>query len=341
MIRPLLEHVVRGGTLSSEEAAAAVRAMVRGETPDALVAGFLAALATRGETEEELLGGALALRSEALPFSAGRDVLLDTCGTGGDGSGTYNVSTAVALVAASAGVAVAKHGNRSVSSRCGSADVLEALGARVDLGPKGAARVLEETGFTFLFARRFHPAMRNVAEVRAALGIRTLFNWLGPLCNPAHATHQLLGVSDGARVPAVARVLQGLGVTRALVVHGAGGLDELSLAPGNTALEVRDGTALEGRAVEAEPLGLAAAGPEALQGGNPLENAAILRALFRGERGARRDALVLNAAAALWIAGAAASLEAAAAIASERLDSGAARRTLERYVELTERVGDA
>ena len=341
MIRPLLEHVVRGGTLSTEEAAAAVRSMVRGESPDTLVAGFLAALAARGETEEELLGGALALRSEALPFATAREPLLDTCGTGGDGSGTYNVSTAVALVAASAGVAVAKHGNRSVSSRCGSADVLEALGARVDLGPKGAARVLEETGFTFLFARRFHPAMRNVADVRAALGIRTLFNWLGPLCNPARATHQLLGVSDGARVPSVARVLQGLGVTRALVVHGAGGLDELSLAPGNTALEVRDGTAPAGHAVEAEHLGLKAAGPDALQGGNPLENAAILRALFRGERWPRRDALVLNAAAALWIVGGAPTLQAAADLAAERLDSGATRRTLERYVDLTLRVGDA
>lgn len=340
MIRDLLDRVVRGGRLTSDEASAAVLAMVRGETPDALVAGLLAALAARGESEEEILGGALALRSEAVPFPSSREVLLDTCGTGGDAAGTYNVSTAAALVAASAGVAVAKHGNRSVSSRSGSADVLEALGAHVDLGPEGAARLLEETGFTFLYARRFHPAMRNLAGVRAALGIRTLFNWLGPLSNPAHATHQLLGVSDEGRVATVARVLQGLGLKRALVVHGAGGLDELALAPGNTAVEVGAGTPLSPRSIEAKALGLDAADPRALAGGEPAENARILRGLFAGERGPRRDALVLNAAAALWIAGAAPTLEEAGELAAERLDSGAALRTLERYVALSRRVGE-
>jgi anthranilate phosphoribosyltransferase len=243
-------------------------------------------------------------------------------------------------VAASAGVGVAKHGNRSVASRSGSADVLEALGARVDLGPEGAARMLEETGFTFLYARRFHPAMRNLAGVRAALGIRTLFNWLGPLSNPAHATHQLLGISDPGRVETVARVLQGLGLTRALVVHGAGGLDELALAPGNTAVEVRAGSAPTPCSVEARALGLDAADPRALEGGDPADNARILRGLFAGERGARRDALILNAAAALWIAGAAPTLAEAGELAAERLDSGATQRTLERYVALSRRVGE-
>jgi anthranilate phosphoribosyltransferase len=340
MIRDLLDRVVRGGRLTRDEASAAVRAMVRGETPDTLVAALLAALAARGETEEEILGGALALRSEAVPFPSARRALLDTCGTGGDGAGTYNVSTAAALVAASAGVAVAKHGNRSVASRSGSADVLEALGARVDLGPEGAARLLEESGFTFLYARRFHPAMRNLAGVRAALGIRTLFNWLGPLSNPAHATHQLLGISDPGRVETVARVLQGLGLTRALVVHGAGGLDELALAPGNTAVEVRAGSSPAPCSVEARALGLSAADPRALEGGDPSDNARILRGLFAGERGPRRDALVLNAAAALWIAGAAPTLAEAGALAAERLDSGATQRTLERYVALSRRVGE-
>jgi len=226
MIRELLPRLLRGERLTRDEAAAAVRAMVRGEASPAAVAGFLTALAQRGETEAELLGGAIALRAEAVPFHSAREPLLDTCGTGGDAAETFNISTGAALVAAAVGIAVAKHGNRSVSSRSGSADVLEALGARVDLGPVGAARALEETGFAFLYARRFHPAMRHVADVRRELGIRTLFNWLGPLANPARATHQLLGVSDRSRVEVVARVLSGLGVRRALVVHGAHGEDD-------------------------------------------------------------------------------------------------------------------
>jgi anthranilate phosphoribosyltransferase len=315
--------------------------MVRGESEASLVAAFLSALATRGETGEELLGGALALRAEAVPFPSGRPVLLDTCGTGGDAAGTFNVSTTAALVAAAAGIPVAKHGNRSVSSRSGSADVLEALGARIELGPEGASRALEETGFTFLYARRFHPAMRNVAGVRQALGIRTLFNWLGPLSNPARATHQLLGVSDRARLETVAGVLQGLGVTRALVVHGAGGLDELSLMPGNAAVEVGPGGPPAARRVEAKAIGLPSADPSALRGGEPEENAHIVRRILAGEKGPLRDATVLNAAAAIWIAEGAGMLKDAAALAAEQLDSGAAARTLERYVTLTHRVGDA
>jgi anthranilate phosphoribosyltransferase len=340
MIRDLLARVVRGEQLSRDEAAAAVRRMVRGESEPPVVAAFLAALAARGETGEELLGGALALRAEAVPFPTSRPVLLDTCGTGGDGAGTFNVSTAAALVAAAAGIPVAKHGNRAVSSRSGSADVLEALGARIDLGPEGAARVLEEAGFTFLYARRFHPAMRNVAGVRQALGIRTLFNWLGPLSNPARATHQLLGVSDRVRVETVASVLQGLGVTRGLVVHGAGGLDELALMPGNAALEVGPGGPPAVRRLEAHSIGLPRAKMSALGGGSPEENARILRSILAGERGPARDAVVLNAAAAVWIAEGAGTLKEAAAVVVEQLDSGAAARTLDRYVDLSHRVGE-
>ena len=340
MIRELLAHVVRGGRLNRDEAAAAVRAMVRGEAEPAVVAAFLTALAARGETGEELLGGAIALRGEAVPFTSKRPAVLDTCGTGGDAAHQINVSTAAALVAASAGIPVAKHGNRSVSSRCGSADVLEALGARVDLGPQGSARVLEETGFTFLYARRFHPAMRQVAPIRQALGIRTLFNWLGPLCNPAGVTRQLLGVSDGSRVGMVAEVLAGLGLERALVVHGAGGVDELSLEPGNTVLEVHAGAWPRPREVEAAAIGLSAAPPEALQGGDPAENAGLLRAVLAGERGPRRDAVLLNAAAAIWVAGGASTLAAAAELAAERIDSGAAARLVEAYVALSQRAGD-
>ncbi len=335
MLRDLLPRIREGATLTREEASAAVRSMMRGEAEDGDIAEFLALLAARGETEAELLGGAEALREEAIPFPADRGPLLDTCGTGGDSSGTFNISTIVAFVAAAAGVRVAKHGNRSVSSRCGSADVLEALGASIDLGPDAAARVLDETGFTFLYARRYHPAMKRVAAVRQRLGIRTLFNWLGPLANPARASHQLLGVSDGARAEGVARVLAGLGVVRGLVVHGAGGLDELALAPGNVAFEA----AGSARSIDPREIGLALAPVESLLGGDASRNAAILRDVVSGAGGAPRDAVVLNAAAALWIAGKTATLVAGARLAEELLDSGAAARAVDRYVAASRREG--
>jgi anthranilate phosphoribosyltransferase len=335
-----LPRLLRGEHLTREEAAAAVRAMMQGEAGDDEIAAFLSALAQRGETAEEMLGGAEALRAAAIPFPSSRTVLLDTCGTGGDRSHTYNISTAAALVAAAAGVSVAKHGNRSVSSRSGSADVLEALGARIDLGPQGAARALEETGFTFLNARRFHPAMQHVARARASLGIRTLFNWLGPLSNPARATHQLVGVADGLRTAMVAEVLSRLGITRALVVHGTGGLDELSLEEGNVAVEVGPGGAVKPQAVEAMALGLPPAGVEALRGGDPAVNAGIIRGVLSGERGPRRDALVLNAAAALWISGLAPTLPDGGRIAAEQIDSGRALTLLDRFISLSRKLGE-
>ena len=340
MIRELLPRLVRGERLAKDETAAAIRSMMRGAEEPALVAAFLVALAQRGETAEELAGGAEALRAEAVPFPA-EGPLLDTCGTGGDGTHTYNISTVVGLIAAAAGQRVAKHGNRSVSSRCGSADVLEALGARVDVGPQGAAHALAETGFCFLYAPRFHPSMKEVAGVRRALGVRTLFNWVGPLANPARATHQLLGVSDPARVDLVARVLGALGATRALVVHGAGGLDELALEPGNRAIWVERGSEPRAVAVEASSLGLAPAPPGALEGGTPDENAGHVRAVLRGAPGPRRDAAILNAAAALWVSGTAPSLDRGAAMAREALDSGAAARVLDRYIAVSREFGAA
>ncbi len=344
MLRELLPRLLAGETLTRGEAAAAVRAIVRGEIDDLVVASFLTILAQRGETEAELLGGAEALRAEAVPFPRPAGPVFDTCGTGGDASGTFNVSTTAAFVVAGAGVRVAKHGNRSVSSACGSADVLESLGARIELGPAGAAAVLGETGFTFLYARRFHPAMRRVAGVRQTLGFRTLFNWLGPLANPARATHQLVGVPDRARVEPVARVLGGLGVTRALVVHGAGGLDELGLNGGNVAAETGRTdtgapTALP-RTIDAQRLGFTAAGSDELRGGDAARNAAILVEVLEGGIGRRRDAVVLNSAAALWIAGTAATLEEGVVRAAESIDRGDARRVLGRYVETSNRVGD-
>jgi len=346
MIRDLLPRIRDGATLTRDEAHAAVRSMVRGEVEDHDIAEFLSLLAARGESEAELLGGAEALRAEAVPFPGDHGALLDTCGTGGDSTGTFNISTVVAFVAAAAGVRVAKHGNRSVSSRCGSADVLEALGASIDLGPDAAARVLDEAGFTFLYARRYHPAVKRVAAVRQQLGIRTLFNWLGPLANPARASHQLLGVPDGERAEGVARVLTGLGVLRGLVVHGAGGLDELALAPGNLAYEAgSDGGGGGGgghaRSIDPREIGLALAPVESLRGGDAGRNATILRDVVSGKSGPPRDAVVLNAAAALWIAGRSASLEAGARLAEEMLDAGEAARAVERYVAASRRDGIA
>lgn len=340
MIREILPRLLRGDRLTRQEAAAAIGSIVRGENDNTLVAAFLVCLAQRGESDEELTGGAEALRAEAVPFPTAKGPILDTCGTGGDGSHTFNISTAVALVAAGAGARVAKHGNRSVSSRCGSADVLEALGAKIEIGPRGAARALDETGFCFLYARRFHPSMRNVAFVRETLGVRTLFNWLGPLANPARATHQLVGVPERSRLMPMARVLQALGVSRALVVHGAGGLDELSLETGNEAILVEQGSEARAVPIEAAALGLKSAPASALHGGDAATNAAHVRSLLSGERGPRRDAVVLNAAAALWVAGRASSLEEGARLAAESLDSGAAARTLARYVELSQAEGD-
>ncbi|HEU4723789.1 MAG TPA: anthranilate phosphoribosyltransferase [Candidatus Eisenbacteria bacterium] len=340
MIAAFLPRLERGERLSREETAAAVRAMVGGEDDPAAIGAFLRALAARGEAESELLGGAEALRAEAIPFDPGLAPLLDTCGTGGDGSGSFNVSTAVAFVAAAAGAPVAKHGNRSVSSRCGSADVLEALGAVVDLGPEPCAEILRETGFCFLYARRFHPAVGRVAPVRQALGIRTLFNWLGPLANPARATHQLLGVSDLDRVETVARVLAALGTQRALVVHGGGGVDELSLEGENVAMFVEAGAAPRPFTVDARALGFKSAPIAALQGGDAVANAGILRHVFSGERGAARDAVVLNAAAALWVAEKAADLAEGARLAARTLDDGSAGRTLDAFIAATRRHAD-
>ena len=337
MIRDLLPRLVRGERLTREEASRAVHAMVGGGEEPAVIGAFLAALAARGESESELLGGAEALRAEAVPFAPGMSPLLDTCGTGGDGSGSFNVSTAVAFVAAAAGVPVAKHGNRSVSSRCGSADLLEEAGAVIDLGPEACGAILRETNFCFLYARRFHPAVGRVAPVRQALGIRTLFNWLGPLANPARATHQLLGVSDRDRVEPVARVLQGLGTRRALVVHGRGGLDELALDGENLAVLVEADTAPRAVAIDAQALGLKPAPLEALGGGDATTNASILRHLFSGERGAIRDAVVLNAAAALWVAERVADLEEGASLAARTLDDGSAGRTLGLFIAATRR----
>jgi anthranilate phosphoribosyltransferase len=335
MIRELLPRLLGGERLTRAESTAAIRAIVRGECDPAVVGAFLVLLAQRGETADELAGGAEALRSEAVPFPSPPGPLLDTCGTGGDHRHTFNVSTAVALVAAAAGARVAKHGNRSVSSRCGSADVLEALGAKVELGPRAASRALEATGFCFLFAPRYHPSMREVAPVRRALGVRTLFNWMGPLANPARASHQLLGIPEREKLDVVANVLRALGVRRALVVHGAGGLDELALEAGNSTLLVEGDREPRNIRIEASDLGLRAASPEALRGGDASENAAIVRSVLGGAPGPRRDLVLLNAAAALWVSERCRSMDEGVRLAGDAIDCGAAVRTLDRYIEIS------
>jgi anthranilate phosphoribosyltransferase len=278
------------------------------------------------------------MRAKCLKVATAARPLMDTCGTGGDGAGTFNVSTAVALVIAGAGVPVAKHGNRAVSSRSGSADVLEALGVNIDLRPEQMARCIDEAGIGFLFAPLLHPAMKHAALPRREIGIRTIFNILGPLTNPASATSQLLGVYDSRLVETMARVLDMLGVHSALVVHGAGGLDELSLAGANRVARLRDGR-VDSFQLDPRDLGLPPAGPAQIGGGSPEHNAAMMKALLGGERGAVRDTVLLNAAAGLVAAGRAGGFQEGLGLAAESIDSGAALGKLDRLVNLTRSMG--
>jgi len=305
---------VLAGEAGIAEVEATLDALVDGSLDPVLAGGFLVALRTRPVTAELLVAGASALRRRMLPVVAPAGAI-DTCGTGGDGQGTVNISTAAALVCAALGVPVAKHGNRSVSSRCGSADVLEALGFATDLDGAGASAALSRHNFAFLMAPRFHPAMKNVAPVRRALGIRTLFNLLGPLCNPAGVTRQLVGVYDPALTAPVAEALRALGAERALVVHG-GGLDEIALHADTVGHRLDLG--------RIEPVRWAGRGVPlaALAGGEAVQNAGILRAALVGERGPVAEAIARNAGAALWVAGRAADLDGGEAIALEALCRG-------------------
>jgi anthranilate phosphoribosyltransferase len=292
-------------------------------------------MAGRGETAAEVAGFAQELRAVAttLPLTeAEREVLVDTCGTGGDGSGTFNISTAAALVAAAAGAKVAKHGNRAITSRCGSADVLEALGVPTELEPEEAAEALREHGFCFLLAPAHHPALRAVMPVRKAMGVRTVLHVLGPLLNPAGARRQVMGVYAKRLVPLVGEAMTRLGTTHAMVVHGDGGLDELALSGPSDIAEVRGGSVTE-LVVTPEQMGFARAGVEELAGGDAAANAEILRKIFAGERGPRREMVLLNAAAVLAVAGVTAKLREGAARAAEAIDSGA-------VVRLVQRLGD-
>jgi anthranilate phosphoribosyltransferase len=323
-----LRRVMAGGHLSRPEMESLFGQLMDGALAEAQKAGLLVALAMKGETAEEIAGAALAMRARVVAVPHGRAAVVDTCGTGGDGRGSFNVSTAAALVAAAAGAAVAKHGNRSVSSRSGSADVLAALGVRLEVGAERAGRALDELGIAFLFAPLLHPAMREVVPVRRALGVRTLFNLLGPLTNPAGARRQVMGVYAAELVPLIASVQAELGSEHALVVHGGDGLDEITTTGPTRIAEVRDGR-VELYDLAPEDLGLPRARPEDLLGGEPEHNAGLMRAVLAGEPGPLADVVALNAGAALYVAGAAADIRAGLEQARAALADGGAAAKLE------------
>ncbi len=329
MFPDLLEQLRRHEDLTSDQAAAAMGAIMDGAVPPAQIAGLLMALALKGERPVEMVGFARAMRQRAVPLPAPVDQVFDTCGTGGDRAHTFNVSTAAAIVAAGAGLRVAKHGNRAVSSRCGSADVFEALGVNLEASPETVVRALEDVGLAFFFAPSWHPSMRHAGPTRRELGVRTAFNLLGPLTNPAGATRQVIGVSRPEHTELLARTLGALGTDRAWVVHGAGGLDELSTLGHTKVSELRHGS-VNTFYVHPADVSLARASMEDLAGGSAAENALLVERLLAGEPGARRDIVLLNAGAALLVADRAASLAEGVRLAAAAIDDGRARDVLAR-----------
>jgi anthranilate phosphoribosyltransferase len=340
MFTALIEKLVRHEDLTADEAAAAMQEVMDGRVSSGALAGLLAALAMKGERPAEIVGFARTMRANAVKLSHPAPEVFDTCGTGGDRSGTFNISSAAAVVVAACGVKVAKHGNRSVSSRCGSADLFEALGVNVAAPPELVERCLAEAGIAFFFAPTFHPSMRHAAPVRRDLGIRTAFNLLGPLTNPAGAKRQLVGVPRPELTELVARSLAMLGTERAWVVHGADGLDEISTTGYTKVSECRDG-AVNTFYIHPADVGLPKAHADALRGGDASRNAAILKSVLNGERGAGRDIVLLNTAAALLVAGAESRLETGLARGAEAIDSGRAAAVLDRLVALSTRSAEA
>ncbi|MDP1846624.1 MAG: anthranilate phosphoribosyltransferase [Solirubrobacteraceae bacterium] len=337
VLTPAIDKVASGRHLTQDEAAGVLEVIMAGDASESQIAGLLIGLRTKGETTDEIAGLARTMRALAAPVRTVRDELVDTAGTGG-GRSTFNVSTTAALIAAGAGCAVAKHGNRSATGRSGSADVLEALGVRIDLSPQDVGACIDEIGFGFMFAPRHHQATRFVIPVRKDLAVRTIFNFLGPLTNPAGARRQVIGVSDPAFVEVMAGALALLGADRALVVSSHDSLDELSIAAPTTVVEV-DGPDLRTYTVSPEDVGLTtSADPGATLGGSPEENAEATRAIFAGERGPRRDLAVLNAGAAIYAAGRTDDLAAGVAAAQAAIDDGAATRTLDALVARTKQL---
>jgi len=335
VIQDVLARLLDGHDMTRDEARAVMNEIMTGEATPAQIGGFLVALRLKGETADEIAGCAEGMRDHVVPVRPASDDLVDTAGTGGDGGKTFNISTAAALVAAAAGAHVAKHGNRSISSQTGSADVLEALGFSLDLPPERIAQSIDELGFGFMFAPTHHPAMRHAAPVRRELAARTVFNVLGPLTNPAGARAQVVGVYSPTLVRTIADVLARLGARRAFVVHGAFGIDELSPAGPNLVGEVVEGAVSE-REIDPLDLGLPRCDPNELRGGTPDENAAAIREVFRGADGGRRSAILLNAAGAIAAGGHAEDLREGLELATAALDSGAAAQRLDELAAFTQ-----
>jgi len=337
VIKEAIKKVVSGMRLSEEEAGAVMEQIMEGEASPAQIAALLTAMSLKGETVDEIAGFARVMRQKATLVRSIHPVLVDTCGTGGDGSGTFNISTTAAFVVAGAGLPVAKHGNRSVSSRCGSADVLEEMGIKVDLDREAMEECLNKVGIAFLFAPALHTSMGRVAGLRREIGIRTVFNILGPLTNPAGAGAQVLGVYNPSLTEVLAEVLARLGSSRAFVVHGAGGLDEVSLAGPSVICEVKNGSVRKG-VLDPAKFGFTYAPVSSLAGGSARENAVITRQVLEGEKGPRRDVVLLNAALGLVAGGKARDIAEGLEMAAISIDSGSARAKLDELIECTGRL---
>ncbi len=335
MIKEAINSLVSGDSLTFEQAAAVMEEIMSGEATPAQIAAFITALRIKGETVDEIAGLASVMRAKAVPVVA-TPPLVDTCGTGGDNTATFNISTAAAFVAAGSGLKVAKHGNRAMSSHCGSADVLEALGVKIELGPEAVAECLETMGIGFMFAPTFHPAMKYAAGPRREIGIRTVFNILGPLTNPAHAEHQVIGVPSEELGNKIAAVLHRLGTKHSLVVHGRNGMDEISISGESLVWEVDEHGVSPPYEVSPTEFGFTAVSLDEISGGTPEENGEMLRHLLLGEKGPRRDVVVMNAAAALVAGNQAPDLKEGARIAEEAIDNGQALEKLDRLVRLSQ-----
>ncbi len=334
MIKEAIDTLVSGNSLTFDQAAQVMEEIMAGEATPAQFGAFVTALRVKGESVEEIAGLAKVMRAKATPVVVSKPTV-DTCGTGGDAFGTFNISTTAAFVVAGAGLKVAKHGNRAMTSRCGSADVLEALGVKIDLSAEGVQHCLERAGIGFMFAPVFHPAMKYAVAPRREIGIRTVFNILGPLTNPAGAQAQVIGVSDGTVAPKMAQVLQRLGCHHVLVTHGEDGLDEISISEKTTIWELKSDT-LSSYTITPEEFGFARAKIEAIKGGTTSDNAIMLRDVLQGKKGARRDIVLLNAAAGLVAGDLAENLADGVKLAEEVINTGKAHQKLEQFIEASQ-----
>ncbi len=337
MLKSAIGKVIRRENLTENEMIETMNAIMEGRATDSQIGGFLTALRMKGETAEEIAGGAKVMRNKALTVNIKNDYAIDTCGTGGDGSNTFNISTAVAFVAAAAGVTVVKHGNRSMSSKCGSADVLESLGINISLTPQSVQRCADEIGIGFMFAPNFHRAMKYAIGPRKELGVRTIFNVLGPLTNPAKVKGQVLGVFDENLTEVMAKALKELGLERAMVVHGMDGLDEITVTTKTKVSELKDNQ-IATYYIDPEELGLSYGNRDDLVGGEPKENAKIILNILKGEGGPKRDIVLLNAAASIYVGKKADSLLGGIEKAKTAIDTGLAYKKLEELVEISKEL---